>query len=237
MKTIGLIGGISWESSLEYYRIMNETVREIQGGYHSAKCILYSVDFAEIETCQREVNWNRATEILVDISRKLENAGAELLVICANTMHKVADAVQKGINIPLLHIADVAAEEIKEKGLKRVGLLGTRFAMEEDFYKNRLTKRHGLELIIPDNIDRQLIHEVLFDHVRTGKIKQSSRDVFKRVIGQLAGIGAEGMILGCTEIPLFVKQEEYQIPLFDTMKIHARSAVEFAIGSEAMTHQ
>jgi len=229
MKTIGLIGGISWESSLEYYRIMNEAVREILGGYHSAKCIMYSVDFAEVEKLQREVHWDRAAKLLTDIARKLENSGADLLVICANTMHKFADSIQKSIQIPLLHIADVTGEKIKDRGLKKVGLLGTRFTMEEDFYKERLIRKYGLELIIPDKKERQLIHEVLFDHVRTGKIDQSSKDIFKKIIRGLEEKGAEGIILGCTEIPLFVKQEEYELPLFDTMMIHARAAVEFAL--------
>jgi len=231
MKTIGLIGGMSWESSLEYYRIMNEAVRESLGGFHSAKCIMYSVDFAPIEKYQHQGKWDEAAELLIDIAQKLERSGADLLVICANTMHKLAGAVQKSIKIPLLHIADVTAEKIKEKGINRLGLLGTRFTMEEDFYKERLIRKHGLAIIIPDKRDRQLIHEVLYGDIQLGKIEQRSRDIFKKIIGKLADKGAEGIILGCTEIPLYVKQEDYEIPLFDTTEIHARAAVEFALGS------
>lgn len=231
MKTIGLIGGMSWESSLEYYKIMNEAVRESLGGFHSAKCIMYSVDFAAIEKYQHEGKWDEAAELLIDIAQKLERCGADLLVICANTMHKLAETVQKSIKIPLLHIADVTAEKIKDKGIKRLGLLGTRFTMEEDFYKGRLIRKHGLTIIIPDKTDRQLIHDVLYGDIQMGKIEQRSRDIFKKIIGKLADKGAEGIILGCTEIPLYVKQEDFDIPLFDTTMIHARAAVDFALGS------
>jgi amino-acid racemase len=230
MKTIGLIGGMSWESSLEYYRIMNEAVRERLGGFHSAKCIMYSVDFAPIEKYQHQGKWDEAAELLIDIAQKLERCGAELLVICANTMHKLAEPVQKSIKIPLLHIADVTAERIKEKGMKKLGLLGTQFTMEEDFYKDRLIKKHGLTITIPDKTDRELIHEVLYGDIQMGKIEQRSRDIFKKIIGKLADQGAEGIILGCTEIPLYVKQEDCEIPLFNTTEIHARSAVEWALG-------
>jgi aspartate racemase len=229
MKTIGLIGGMSWESSLEYYRIINETVQRKLGGFHSAQSLMYSVDFAAVEDCQHQGRWQEAAGLLADAARKLEKGGADFLVICANTMHKVVPEVQKHIRIPILHIADVTARAIKERGLRIVGLLGTRFTMEEGFYKDRLVQKHGLEVIVPGEKGRELIHNVLYDQIRLGDIDQAARNVFKKAIDDLASEGAEGIILGCTEIFLFVKQEDYKIPLFDTTRIHAEAAAEFAL--------
>jgi aspartate racemase len=229
MKTIGLIGGMSWESSLEYYRIINETVQRKLGGFHSAQSLMYSVDFAAVEDCQHQGRWQDAAGLLADAARKLEKGGADFLVICANTMHKVVPEVQKHIRIPILHIADVTARAIKERGLRIVGLLGTRFTMEEGFYKDRLVQKHGLEVIVPGEKGRELIHNVLYDQIRLGDIDQAARNVFKKAIDDLASEGAEGIILGCTEIFLFVKQEDYKIPLFDTTRIHAEAAAEFAL--------
>jgi len=229
MKTIGLIGGMSWESTLEYYRILNEKIKERLGGFHSAKCILYSVDFEEIEKLQHQGNWDEATKLMVDAAQRVERAGADFLLICTNTMHKMADEVQENIGIPLLHIVDATAEKIKAQGMKKVGLLGTRFTMEEEFYRGRLEERHGLEVLIPDEKERQDIHEILYTELCMGQIKKLSQDRFEQIIGNLESRGAEGIILGCTEIPLLVKQEDYKIPLFDTTSLHATQAVEFAI--------
>jgi aspartate racemase len=228
MKTIGLIGGMSWESSLEYYRIINETVKEKLGGLHSAKSLMYSVDFEEIETLQHQGKWDEATKLMIDAAQRLERAGADFVIICTNTMHKMADDVQNAIKIPLMHIADVTAEKVKEQGLQKVGLLGTRFTMEQDFYKGRL-KRHGIDVIIPDEAQRQTVHDIIYNELCLGEIKPSSKDKLREVIENLASRGAEGIILGCTEIPLIVKQKEYDIPLFDTTMIHAVAAVEYAI--------
>lgn len=229
MKTIGLIGGMSWESSLEYYRIINETVKEKLGGFHSAKSIMYSVDFEEVEELQHEGKWDEATELMIDAAQRVERGGADFVIICTNTMHKMAEEVQKSIRIPLLHIADATAEKINEQGLNKVGLLGTKFTMEEDFYKQRLREKHGIEAIIPDERERQIVHDILYSELCMGEIKDISKDKFKEIIANLAANGAEGIILGCTEIPLLIKQEDYDIPLFDTTAIHAEFAVEYAI--------
>lgn len=228
MKTIGLIGGMSWKSSLEYYRIINETVKEKLGGLHSAKSIMYSVDFDEIGKLQDQNNWDKATKLMIDVAQRLEKAGADFVIICTNTIHKTADDVQKQINIPLLHIVDVTAENINKQGLRKVGLLGTKFTMEQDFYKGRL-KEHGIDVIIPDEAQRQMVHDVIYNELCLGEIKQASKDIFKEIIASLVSGGAEGIILGCTEIPLLVKQEDYDISMFDTTRIHAVSAVEYAL--------
>lgn len=228
MKTIGLIGGMSWESSLEYYRIINETVREQLGGLHSARIFMYSFDFAEIAELQDVGNWDQTAKLITRAAQRLEKAGADVLLICTNTMHKVADKVQENIEIPLLHIADAAAEEIKAKGLKKVGLIGTKFTMEDDFYKERLVKKHGLETIVPDGRERQIIHQVIYDELCIGQVKRASKEKFRRIIQNLAENGAEGVILGCTEICLLVDQRDAEIPLFDTTTIHATSAARFA---------
>lgn len=229
MKTIGLIGGMSWESSLEYYRIINETVKEKLGGFHSAKCLMYSVDFEEVEKLQRQGKWDEATALMIDAAQRLKKGGADFVVICTNTMHKMAEEVQSSINIPLLHLADVTAERIKAQGLKKVGLLGTKFTMEEDFYKGRLIKKHGLEVMIPDDEEREAINNILYNELCMGEIKKISKDKFKKIIDNLVLKGAEGIILGCTEIPLLIDKEDYEIPLFDTTRIHAEEAVEYAL--------
>ena len=229
MKTIGLIGGMSWESSIEYYRIINEGIQTRLGGLHSAKSVMVSVDFAEIETLQHQGRWEEATQIMIRAAQDVERGGADCLVICTNTMHKMAEAVQEQVQIPLLHIADATAERIQVQGLSRVGLLGTRFTMEEDFYKGRLEERFGLQVLIPDPQARQVIHRVIFDELVLGKIKASSKAQFLDIIATLAGQGAQGIILGCTEIGLLVQQGDCHVPLFDTTVIHANSAVEWAL--------
>ena len=229
MKKIGLIGGMSWESSLEYYRIINETVKQKLGGLHSAECIMYSVDFDEIEKLQHQGKWQDLTKIMIDCAQRLEKAGANLIIICTNTMHKMAKEVESSINIPLLHIADATAEKIKGKGFKKVGLLGTKFTMEEDFYKGRLIDKHAIEVIIPNSEEMQIIHDIIFNELCLGEIKETSKEQYKKIIINLAGKGAEGVILGCTEIPLLIKQEDVEVPLFDTTRIHAEFAVDYAI--------
>ena len=229
MKTIGLIGGMSWESSLEYYRIINEQVKEKLGGHHSAKSLMYSLDFDLIEKLQQQEKWDELTSIMIKAAQGLEKGGADFVLICTNTMHKMAEDVQDNINIPLLHIADTTAERIKEKDLKKIGLLGTNFTMEEDFYKGRLTNKHGLEIIVPKKEDRQIIHQIIYQELCLGQIKPSSKDQYIEIINKLVDSGAEAVILGCTEIPLLVQQEDVNIPLFDTTSIHAETAVEFAL--------
>lgn len=229
MKTIGLIGGMSWESSLEYYRIINETVREQLGGLHSARILMYSFDFAEIAELQDVGNWDQTAKLITLAAQKLKKAGADVLLICTNTMHKVADEVQENVEIPLLHIADAAAEEIKARGLKKVGLLGTRFTMEDDFYRERLVKKHGFETIVPDGRERQIVNQVIYNELCCGRVKQASKEKFRRIMQNLDENGAEGIILGCTEICLLVDQRDAEIPLFDTTTIHAISAARFAL--------
>jgi aspartate racemase len=229
MKMIGLIGGMSWESSIEYYKIINETVRAKIGGLHSAKCIMVSVDFAEIEPLQHQGRWDKATQILIAAAKSVEAGGADFLVFCTNTMHKVADEVQKYLRTPILHIADATAQTIKKEGLKKVGLLGTRFTMEEDFYKGRLSQKHNLEILIPDEEDREVVHRIIYDELCMGETKLSSKTKYTDIIDRLAKKGAEGIILGCTEIGLLVKKGDTRVPLFDTTKIHAIAAVEYAL--------
>jgi aspartate racemase len=229
MKTLGLIGGMSWESSLEYYRIINETVREQLGGLHSARIVMHSFDFAKIAELQHTGNWDEASKLLAGAAKRLEQAGAEILVICTNTMHISADYIRKNVNIPLLHIADATAEQIKARGLKKVGLLGTKFTMEEDFYKGRLSDTHGIEVIIPDEHERQIIDRVIYDELCIGQVKRNSKEKFRRIMQDLAEDGAEGIILGCTEICLLVGQGDAEIPVFDTTKIHATLAGRYAL--------
>jgi len=229
MKTIGLIGGMSWESSSEYYRIINETVRERLGGLHSAECIMYSADFEEIENLQHQGKWEELTKLMLNFAQKLEGAGADFIVICTNTMHKMAEEVENNTNIPLLHIADATAEKIIEKGLGKLGLLGTNFTMEEDFFKKRLEEKYNIEVIIPSQNDRRIIDSVIYNELCLGIIKQSSKEKYKEVINRLISDGADGVILGCTEIPLLVSQGDVEMPVFDTTTIHAKSAVEFAL--------
>ena len=229
MKTMGLIGGMSWESTVQYYQIINRTVNRRLGGFHSAKCVLYSVDFAEVELLQHQGKWEDATRLMIEAARSVERAGAEFLVICTNTMHKMADDVQKKIGIPLLHIADATAETILSRGLRKVALLGTRFTMEEDFYRGRLSAKHGLEVLIPPAEQREVVHRIIYDELCAGIITPSSEKIYLEVIEGLAGAGAQGIILGCTEIGLLVKQEHCRIPLFDTTVIHAEAAVAYAL--------
>ncbi len=229
MKTIGLIGGMSWESSIEYYRIINETTNQKLGGLHSARSIMISVDFAEIEILQHQGNWAEAGQIMIHASENLEKAGADFIVICTNTMHKFADDIQSRVNIPILHIADATAKLVKESGIKKIGLLGTRFTMEEDFYKGRLVNKFGLEVIIPGEINRSTIHRVIYDELVLGDIKPESKKQYINIIEKMAASGVEGIILGCTEIGLLVKQEDSPVPLFDTTRIHAQAAVDFAV--------
>jgi len=229
VRTIGLIGGMSWESTIPYYRQINETIRERLGGLHSAKIVLYSVDFHEIERLQHAGDWDAAGAILAEAARSLEAAGAAFLVLCTNTMHKVAAGIEAAVNIPLLHIADPTAEEIKRAGLSTVGLLGTRFTMEQAFYRDRLSERHGLRVIVPEPEDRELVHRIIYEELCLGIVKAESRAVYRNVMKSLASQGVQAIILGCTEISILVDQQDSGVPLFDTTAIHARRAAEEAL--------
>ena len=228
LKTIGLIGGMSWESTVTYYKIINETVKEKLGGLHSAKCILYSVDFQEIEECQANGNWEKSGEILGEAANNLEKAGADFIVICTNTMHKVVDQIKEKISIPILHIAEMTAEKILEKGLKNIALLGTKYTMEQDFYKSKLIEK-GINVIIPDKNDIEIINEVIYDELCLGTINSDSKKKFLEIVDKLRSKGAEGIILGCTEIGLLIKNEDTDVPLFDTAIIHAEQAAIYSI--------
>lgn len=229
MKTIGLIGGMSWESSSEYYRLVNEGVKARLGGLHSARCVMVSVDFAEVETLQHQGRWDEAAGLLAAAAQSVERGGAEFLVICTNTMHKVAEAVQARVQIPLLHIADATAELVKAAGIQRIGLLGTRFTMEEDFYKGRLTQKYGLDVLVPEAASREIVHRVIYEELVLGQIEAASKQQYLTIIEQLIAQGAEGVILGCTEIGLLVQPSDARVPLFDTTRIHAEAAVEYAL--------
>lgn len=229
MKTIGLIGGMSWESSIEYYRIINETAKEKLGGLHSAKSLMVTVDFAEIEKLQHTDRWEEAGQVLVKCAQDLERGGADFIVLCTNTMHKLADQITAGVKIPFLHIADATAEQIRAAGIKRIGLLGTRFTMEHDFYKGRLIENYGLDVLIPEKADRDIVHRVIYEELVQGKIVEASRDEYRRIMKDLLSKGAEGIILGCTEIELLVKEGDCKAPLFPTTRIHAVAAVEKAL--------
>jgi aspartate racemase len=231
MKTIGLIGGMSWESSVEYYRIINEAIKVRLGGFHSAECVLYSLDFAEIEALQRGEKWPEMAHILSRAAKSVEAAGADFIVLCTNTMHKVAPDIESAVRIPLLHIVDATAKKICARGLRRIGLLGTRFTMEEDFYKGRLARTHGLDILVPDPKGRQTVHQVIFQELVVGRIEQASRKQLLVIIERLARAGAEGVILGCTELGLLVKEKDSPVPLFDTTRIHAEAAVDLALES------
>lgn len=229
MKMIGLVGGMSWESSAEYYRILNQGVRDRLGPTASARCLLWSFDFSEIERLQHDGDWPALTDRMADAARRLETAGAELLVICTNTMHLMADAVQAAVSVPLLHIADPTAERIKAAGLHRIGLLGTAFTMEQDFYKGRLAARHGLDVLVPDEADRATVHRIIYGELVAGIVTPASRVAFRAVIARLVARGAEAVILGCTEIMLLVRPEDSPVPLFDTTALHAEAAIEQAL--------
>jgi aspartate racemase len=229
LKTIGLVGGMSWESTVPYYRLIKETIREHLGGLHSAKIILYSVNFHEIEQLQRSGDWDSAGLALAAAARALESAGANFLVLCTNTMHKVASAIEASVRIPLFHIADPTGDEICRAGFSTVGLLGTRFTMEQDFYKARLRERCGLQVLIPERPDQEIIHRIIYEELCIGQVVSESRNEYRRVIEDLVAQGAEAIILGCTEISLLVGTQDSTVPLFDTTSIHAVSAAKLAL--------
>jgi aspartate racemase len=229
MKTIGLIGGMSWESTVGYYREINEGVKRQLGGLHSAKIVLYSVDFAPIEKLQHNGDWDATGSILADAARSVEAGGAEFLLICTNTMHKVADQVERAVSIPLLHIADATAEVLVHNGVKKIGLLGTAFTMEQEFYKGRLSEKYGVDVIVPDAPDRKLVHDIIYQELCLGHIEPASKREYIRIVKKLTEMGSEGVILGCTEIGMLIGQDDTNTTLYDTTKIHAAKAVEWAI--------
>jgi aspartate racemase len=229
MKTIGLLGGMSWESSAEYYRLINEAVKRRLGGLHSARSLMLSVDFAEIEALQRKGGWTQAAQMLGAAAKQLEEGGADLVVLCTNTMHRVADEVAAATDIPLLHIADPTAAAIAHAGLRRVGLLATRYTMEQDFYRGRLERRHGLVVVVPDERLRTTVHRIIYDELCLGDVREASRELYRGAIDSLIDAGAEGVILGCTEITLLIGQEDSRVPVFDTTQLHAQAAVDAAL--------
>ena len=228
MKTIGLLGGMSWESTVHYYQIINEEVKNKLGGLHSAKIILYSVEFAEIENYQSSNQWKKCGEILGRAAKKLEDAGADFILICSNTIHKVTSQIASMLQIPVVHIADATADELKTCHIKRVGLLGTRYTMKQDFYKDRLSDR-GIEVIIPDDVDVDVVNRIIFEELCVGKVNEKSRKIFRKIIEKMQEKGAEGVILGCTEIGLLIHQSDVSVPVFDTTVIHAKKAVQIAL--------
>ena len=229
MRTIGMIGGMSWESPAIYYRILNEAVKERLGGHHSAETVMYSVDFAEIKRLQHEGRWEETAASLAEAARKVEQGGADFVVLCTNTMHGVADAITDAVSIPLVHIADATAEGVKARSIKRVGLLATRFTMEQGFYKGRFAREHGIEVIVPDEEERRTIHDVIYDELCLGEVKESSKQAYRRIMSRLVEQGAEAVILRCTEMTMLVGQEDTSVPFFATTAIHARKAVEIAV--------
>ncbi|MCK0770281.1 aspartate/glutamate racemase family protein [Chromohalobacter canadensis] len=235
MRTIGLLGGMSWESTESYYRALNEGVKQALGGLHSAKVAMVSVDFAEIEALQREGRWDAAGEALATAARQVEHAGADFLLIATNTMHKVAPQVEAAIDIPLLHIADATAERMAADGITRVGLLGTRFTMEQDFYKQRLSARYGIDVVVPDDTQRDQVHRVIFEELCLGRIEPASREAFLAVIDALHARGAQAVILGCTEIAMLIKATDTQVPLYDTTALHAEAAVQRALSGSLLS--
>jgi len=234
MKTIGLLGGMSWESTGEYYRLINEGVKQALGGLHSAEIVLYSVDFEPIETLQRRADWITAANLLSDAARKVESSGADFLLICTNTMHKVALEIEQSIEVPLVHIADATAEVLQRQGLLKVGLLGTAFTMEEDFYKGRLRHQHGIDVIVPSPSERRIVHEIIYNELCLGTFKGESREKYLEIINSLENRGADAIILGCTEIGMLVDQEHTDVPLIDTTAVHADKAVRMAIGERCL---
>lgn len=229
MKVIGLLGGMSWESTTEYYKEINSLIKGKLGGLHSAKIVLYSIDFAEIEALQRKGDWDTATQLMISSAQRVCAGGADCLLICTNTMHKMADAVASSISVPLLHIVDVTAEKIRKQGLKKVGLLGTRFTMEQEFYRGRLEKSFGLQVFTPNENDRSIVHNVIYNELCKGVVNDQSKKQYVEIISKLHTEGAEGIILGCTEIGMLISPKDTDIPLFDTTLIHAEAAVEFAL--------
>ena len=229
MKTIGLLGGMSWESTVPYYQAINRVVGARLGGLHSARIVLFSVDFHEIEQLQHADRWDEAAEILIRAARALERAGADFLVLCTNTMHKVAPEITRAVPLPLVHIADATAERIKAAGLPRVGLVATRFTMEQDFYRGRLERGHGLQVLVPPPEDREIVHRVIYDELCRGVVREESRAEYRRIVADLVRHGADGIILGCTEITLLFRPEDASVPVFDTTQIHAEEAARFAL--------
>lgn len=229
MKTLGLIGGMSWESTQTYYQYINQAVREKLGGLHSAQLLMWSFDFHDIEQDQAAGDWDAATDKMIDAAKRLKSAGAHAIVICTNTMHKMAEQVENSAGLPLIHIADTTAKSIQDKGLKKVGLLATRYTMEQDFYKGRLIHQHGIDVIIPDEEGRSTVHDIIYNELCQGIIRENSRQAYQSVIQSLITQGAEGIILGCTEIGLLIEQKDVSVPVFDTTKIHAEEAVSFAL--------
>ena len=232
VKTVGLIGGMSWESTVPYYREINRCVARRLGGYHSARLVLWSVDFHDLEAAASSDRWEDVGRILADVARRVETAGADLLVLCTNTMHRVADVIEAAVDIPLLHIADAVAAEVLDEGMRTVGLLGTRFTMEEDFYRNRLVDLHGLEVLVPPPDDRAIVDRTIFEELVHGVVRDGSRGTFRAVIRRLVERGAAGVILGCTEIGMLVQPDDVTVPVFDSAVIHARHAAEVALGGE-----
>ncbi len=230
VRTIGLIGGMSWESTMPYYRTINRVVGARLGGLHSARVVLYSVEFHEIEVLQHEGRWEEAGDILADAARAICRAGAEAVVLCTNTMHKVAGQIEAAVDVPLLHIADATAARVKQAGVARVGLLGTKFTMEQDFYRGRLEARHGLEVLTPTAAQRDVVHAVIYGELCLGRVEESSRQAYRQIVSDLVGQGVQGVILGCTEIGLLLHSEDAAVPLFDTAEIHAEAAAEWALG-------
>ncbi|AVP95814.1 aspartate racemase [Ahniella affigens] len=234
MYTIGLIGGMSWESTIPYYRLINETIKAELGGLHSAKIVLFSVDFHEIEVLQRQGDWDRAGQMLADAAKSLQAAGADVLVLCTNTMHKVAAQIASAVAIPLLHIADATGVVIRDRGHQTVGLLGTRFTMEQDFYSERLRQQFGLRVLTPQADDRALVHRVIYEELCLGRIEPASQQAFRDIIQRLIDAGAEAVILGCTEISLLVGPADAPVPVFDTTAIHARAAAHYALRDSSL---
>ena len=229
MKTLGLIGGTTWHSTVDYYRLINQGVQERLGGHSSAAMVMVSVDFAPVEDLQEKGDWSRLGRLMVRAARTLEGAGAEAIVICANTMHQLAPAISAAVRLPLLHIADAAAAAVRGEGMKTVGLLGTRYTMEMDFYRARLEKEHGLKVLVPDAPERAVVHDVIYDELGRGLVREESRRAYVKIIEGLARRGAQGVILGCTEIPLLIKEKDSPVPVFDTTALHAAAAVDFAL--------
>lgn len=229
MHTIGLIGGMSWESSAEYYRLINQSVQNTLGGVHSACSLMVSVDFGEIERLQHDGEWDTLQQMMIGAARQLQNGGADFIVLCTNTMHRFADAIESSVDIPFLHIADATAKRIKAVGIENVGLLGTRFTMEQDFYKRKLIDNYDLNVLIPDELDRECVHRVIYEELVKGVVNEQSRLAFRKIIGKLVAKGAQAIILGCTEIMLLVDQSDSSVPVFDTTTIHVQAAVEMAL--------
>lgn len=233
MRTIGLLGGMSWESSSEYYRLINQHIQQRLGGLHSAQCVMFSVDFAQVEELQQRGAWEEAGVVLADAAQRLERAGADIVVLCTNTMHKVASAIESAVAIPLLHIADPTAQAITHQGIQVVGLLGTRFTMEQEFYKGRLVAQHGLEVLVPRADERAIVHRIIYEELCLGRIVPESRQAYRAIMADLVEAGAQAIILGCTEIGLLVQEHDTTVPVFDTTKLHAEAAVDFALGEQA----